>query len=163
MNTLHEQLMRLARYNAWANELMSTAIASVPGEWLDYEQKSSFSTIRKTANHLSGAEMVWMKRMQGISLTAFPESEYPAPANYHSSSLALLAFLQQQPDSFFEGSIRYSALNGDAFETPVADVLQHLFNHGTFHRGQLVTMLRGCGFEGKLPQTDFIAWQRIHG
>ncbi|MGL5888525.1 MAG: DinB family protein [Bacteroidia bacterium] len=161
MHSLQQQLLRMARYNCWANERIAQAIAEVPAAWLDAEQKSSFTTVRKTTNHIVGGETVWMKRMQGVSLASFPEGEYPEPSAYHQSSRLLLQFLEQQPESFFAGNIVYSTFAGDTFETPACDILQHLFNHGTFHRGQLVTMLRGCGFEGKMPQTDFIAWQRL--
>jgi uncharacterized damage-inducible protein DinB len=161
MLSLHQQLLRLARYNFWANEQFANILSEVPAAWLDKEQKSSFNTLRKTTNHIFGGETVWLKRMQGSSPVSFPENEYPEPSVFHTSSRLLLEFLEQQPESFFDESISYSTFAGDTFVTPVCDILQHLFNHGTFHRGQLVTMLRGCGFEGKIPQTDFIAWQRL--
>lgn len=161
MISLQQQLLRIARYNCWANECIAQTISEIPAAWLDAEQKSSFNSLRKTTNHIFGGETVWLKRMQGSSPVSFPEHEYPEPAAFYQSSRLLLAFLEQQPSAFFEEAITYSTFAGDTFKTPVCDVLQHLFNHGTFHRGQLVTMLRGCGFEGKLPQTDFIAWQRL--
>jgi uncharacterized damage-inducible protein DinB len=45
------------------------------------------------------------------------------------------------------------------FKMPVYQMLHHVFNHGTYHRGQLVNMLRQLGIE-KIPQTDFIVWCR---
>ena len=50
----------------------------------------------------------------------------------------------------------------ERFKQPVFQMLLHLFNHGTYHRGQLVTALRQLGVE-KIPQTDFIVWSRKKG
>jgi uncharacterized damage-inducible protein DinB len=102
MLSLHHQLLRIARYNYWANEKFAEVLSEVPSVWLDAEHKSSFNTLRKTTNHLFGAEIVWMKRIQGISLVSFPENEYPEPSVFHTSSRLLLEFLEQQPESFFE-------------------------------------------------------------
>jgi uncharacterized damage-inducible protein DinB len=47
----------------------------------------------------------------------------------------------------------------ERFKQPVFQMLLHLFNHSTCHRGQIVTMLRQLGVE-KIPSTDFIEWSR---
>jgi uncharacterized damage-inducible protein DinB len=49
---------------------------------------------------------------------------------------------------------------GQAFEEPYDLLLTHIFNHSTFHNGQLVTILRALGVE-KIPSTDFIFWVRL--
>ena len=53
----------------------------------------------------------------------------------------------------------FKTMKGDAFSQPIRDILLHLSNHGTYHRGQLVTMLRQVGVE-KIPQTDYILYSR---
>jgi uncharacterized damage-inducible protein DinB len=53
----------------------------------------------------------------------------------------------------------YQTTKKEQFKQPVYQMLLHLFNHGTYHRGQLVTMLRQLGVE-KIPPTDFIVWSR---
>ncbi|MCU0434429.1 MAG: DinB family protein [Bacteroidia bacterium] len=163
MLTLSQQLLRLSAYNVWANTQFAELLNQVPPQWLDAEQKSSFSTLRLTAYHIWNGETVWLTRLKGTSLSAFPDRTGIHPSQFNEGAKELDAFLRTQPDAFFDGEIAYHTFDGRQFSTRLADVLQHLFNHATFHRGQLVTMLRGCGFEGKLPQTDFIAWQRIHG
>jgi uncharacterized damage-inducible protein DinB len=47
----------------------------------------------------------------------------------------------------------------EMFKQPVFQVLLQVMNHGSYHRGQLVNMLRQLG-QQKIPQTDFIAWAR---
>ena len=53
----------------------------------------------------------------------------------------------------------YYTTKKELIKLPVYQMLLHVFNHGTYHRGQLVTILRELGVE-KIPQTDFIVWSR---
>ncbi len=53
----------------------------------------------------------------------------------------------------------YENSKGEQFKQPIFQMLLHVFNHGTYHRGQLVTMLRQLGVEN-IPATDFIVWSR---
>ncbi|HLO83040.1 MAG TPA: DinB family protein, partial [Chitinophagaceae bacterium] len=56
--------------------------------------------------------------------------------------------------------LQYKNYKGEEFSQPLYEILLHVFNHGTYHRGQLVTMIRALGHEEALPQTDFIVWAR---
>jgi uncharacterized damage-inducible protein DinB len=163
MLTLPQQLLRFASYNAWANERLAEVLTSVPVFWLDQELKSSFPTLRKTAFHIWDGEYIWLRRMQGKSIADFPSKTFPpdTPVNrFAEGSQALFVFLNQQLESFFHQETIYHTFTREEFRTLNSDIVQHVLNHATFHRGQIITMLHACGFEGKLPSTDFIAWQR---
>ena len=54
---------------------------------------------------------------------------------------------------------QYQNVKREQFKMPIYQMLHHVFNHGTYHRGQLVNMLRQLGIE-KIPQTDFSLWSR---
>ncbi|MGZ3844574.1 MAG: DinB family protein, partial [Flavisolibacter sp.] len=54
---------------------------------------------------------------------------------------------------------QYQNTKKEQFKQPIYQMLLHAFNHGTYHRGQLVNMLRQLGVD-KIPGTDFIAWSR---
>jgi uncharacterized damage-inducible protein DinB len=58
-----------------------------------------------------------------------------------------------------QNQFHYKNLKGEAFTSDVWQVVHHLFNHGTYHRGQLVTMMRELGAT-EIPSTDFIYWYR---
>jgi uncharacterized damage-inducible protein DinB len=58
-----------------------------------------------------------------------------------------------------EHVFHYQNTKKEQFKQPIYQMLLHMFNHGTYHRGQLVTMLRQLGIQ-KLPSTDFIEWSR---
>jgi uncharacterized damage-inducible protein DinB len=55
-------------------------------------------------------------------------------------------------------SISYSNSQGDSFSNIVGDILVHVFNHGTYHRGQIAQLLRGKSIDP--PGTDYITFKR---
>jgi uncharacterized damage-inducible protein DinB len=54
--------------------------------------------------------------------------------------------------------ITYRAMNGSPYANPLGELLRHVVNHGTYHRGQVATLLRQLGV--KPPQTDLILYYR---
>ena len=62
-------------------------------------------------------------------------------------------------EEVINSELTYKNSRGEQFNQPVSEILLHVFNHGTYHRGQLVTMLRALGVTN-LPATDFIVWSR---
>ena len=70
-----------------------------------------------------------------------------------------LEWVANATDPALQHEFIYYNSRKERFKQPVYQMLLHLFNHGTYHRGQLVTMLRQLGVE-KIPQTDFIVWSR---
>ena len=61
--------------------------------------------------------------------------------------------------SSLEKNLDFKRLNGDAYSMPYYELIAHVFNHSTYHRGQLVTMLRQVGFD-KVESTDMLAYFR---
>ena len=53
----------------------------------------------------------------------------------------------------------YQNSKRELFKQPVYEVLLQLFNHQTYHRGQLTNMLRQLGID-KIAATDFIVFSR---
>ena len=62
-------------------------------------------------------------------------------------------------DLSLEHVFQYYNNKKEHFKMPVYQMLLHVFNHGTYHRGQLINMLRQLD-EKKVPQTDFSLWTR---
>jgi uncharacterized damage-inducible protein DinB len=69
-------------------------------------------------------------------------------------------FVNACNDSFFDENCEYTNLKGEQFSTPFATVIMHCMNHGTYHRGQLVTMFRQLGLE-EIPSTDLMTFAKI--
>lgn len=156
-------LLSYAQYNLWANNRVSDFLKSLPDEQWDKEIVSSFSSLRKTLFHSYGAQAVWILRLQGNSLSSFPKAdslnETQLIDGLLDTSKKLIEFVEGSSDSFLQSTIKYKNLAGDEFSNSVADIIQHVINHSTFHRGQIITLLRQLGHT-KLFATDYIAFCR---
>jgi uncharacterized damage-inducible protein DinB len=75
-------------------------------------------------------------------------------------SEGLQAWAAALPPDALGRSVSYRSLRGDPFTMPLHDLLQHVVNHGTYHRGQIAMALRLLG-AGAVPSTDFVIFQRL--
>lgn len=161
---MKEIFIQYATYNLWANSLLLTVIENLSEEQQHADVKSSFPSLYKTVLHLLDAESIWWQRMK------LQEKIDRPGENFSGSMKDLSAQLLQQNKQWQEWvnntnehglqhEFIYYNSKKERFKQPVYQMLLHLFNHGTYHRGQLVTMLRQLGVE-KIPQTDFIVWSR---
>jgi uncharacterized damage-inducible protein DinB len=69
------------------------------------------------------------------------------------------AFLSGLTDEDLERPLAYRTLDGTAHTTRLLDLLLHVVNHSTYHRGQLTTLLRQAG--GAPPATDYVVYTRL--
>lgn len=164
MKNAKEFLLSYARYNVWANKRIAAILDQLGDAILDQEVISSFSSIRKTVFHVWDAEFIWLMRLQGKSLSKGPTSELPPgthpSAGFVAGSEAMLSFIETQPEEFFAQPNTYRNLRGEEFTSFHYEMIMHCMNHSTFHRGQLVTLIRETGWTEKLPSTDMIAYFR---
>ena len=158
----------MARYNFWANRLIVTSLQGMDGARLEAEVLSSFPTIRKTVAHLRAAERIWMDRLALAEAPVWLGEDSKGSfedlcAQWLAISEELVRFTEKQyNDKALLHVVEYRDLKKVVQKTPVFAVLQHVFNHSTFHRGQLVTMMRMVG-ETKIPKTDLIQFVRTGG
>ena len=161
---MKEHLLKCANFNLWANKRITDKLNDIdPDLWLK-EQKSSFRTIRETLLHIYDAETIWYKRLNGESLKDFPGKDYKG-TNEEVIEILLnvsndfIELVKNNSDEYFSSSCNFRSLDGTEYNTKVSDIVQHCMNHSTFHRGQIVTMLRFCGID-ELPSTDYITYIR---
>jgi uncharacterized damage-inducible protein DinB len=155
---------KFTHYNCWANEQMAAIFSGVPEEMTNREIVSSFPSVRLTMLHIWDAEFVWLKRLQGASLSPFPSKSFTGNMkavceNVVNISQEFQAFVEGQPEEYFEIKISYKTLSLEAYQQRAYEMIQHSLNHSTYHRGQLVMMARQLGVE-KIPSTDFIFFLR---
>lgn len=151
-------------YNLWANNEMIKCVEQLSYEQLHQTIESSFNSVFKTVLHIWDAEYIWLQRMQGNSIKDWPSKMMDK--NGFSTNLFLANsanfndFVQHASDSLFEQMCTYTNLKGENFSTPYGTVVMHCMNHGTYHRGQLVTMFRQLGIR-EIPSTDIITFDRL--
>jgi hypothetical protein len=162
---MKELLTQYANYNIWANSRTVDLILKLTPEQLDMEINSSFNSIRKTMYHGWGAEDVWLQRLQLIENWRYVGNDLDTPVDiactkWLQTGEALKTFIEKQfDDSAFEHVFQYYDSEKVSHKQPVGQTLMHVFNHATYHRVQLVTMLRQVGVT-KIPSTDFMRWVR---
>lgn len=157
-------LSALVAYNVWANTLLLDVLPSHPDEDLDAERISSFPSLRKTWYHIWDAETIWLKRLQGHSPESWPSKEFgPDFSDFGpyllQTSAELRDFVAAQSVSWAGLPCSYRTLNQDGHNTPNGVVVQHVVNHSSYHRGQLITLMRQVGWT-ELPSTDLMRWYR---
>jgi len=157
--SLHKHLL----FNEWANAKFAETLRKVDDAVYFAAAKSSFASIAKTVIHIWGAQHVWLRRMEGESLVAFPvrneNNKDEALDGLVQSSTDIVRFAASKDAEFLSTVYAYKSLKGDPFEDPYEDTLFHVVNHGAYHRGQIVTLLREAGI-ATLPATDLIHYLR---
>ena len=154
---------RLYAYDDWANERILAAVAGLSGEQWTRHVVSSFPSVRETVAHIAFAEWLWLQRWNGVSPAGLPEwvqrSDLPAlQERMRDVANERRAFLAGLTDESLESVLHYTSTQGDPFALPLGELLIHVANHSTYHRGQLVTMLRQVGAQP--PNTDYTQFLR---
>jgi uncharacterized damage-inducible protein DinB len=152
-------------YNAWASTKIVEILSNADEKIFDAEVKSSFPTIKKTLLHIWDAEQIWLERMKGNVVTTWPSANFTGGKDellkgYAESSKSLAEFISTKDRAFLDSTISYKNMKGVEYTNIIEEILFHVVNHGSFHRGQLVTMLRELGFD-KFQMQDLIAFLRL--
>ena len=154
----------LLDYHYWARDRVLDATAVLPPDQLVRDLGSSFRSIRDTLVHLLASETNWYLRWQGISPTTMlaPE-DYPdveaIRAAWRRQEAAVRRFVEEQGEAGMVRVYQYRTLTGEPVENTLWQMLQHIANHGSYHRGQITTMMRQLG--AKPPKSaDLIAFYR---
>jgi len=159
-----DDLMTMLDYHYWARDRMLDALERLPAEQYAKDLGSSFKSIRETVVHMYAAEWAWYSRWQGTSPTALLTSEpYPDVVSirraWTETEANVRAFANRLGASGVTKVIEYKLLNGSAGASPFWQMLQHVVNHASYHRGQVTTMLRQLGAQPAKP-LDMIAFYR---
>ena len=152
-------------YNLWANTKLTDVLKSIEPSLIDKEIKSSFPSLRKTMHHIWSAEEVWHKRLHGESPASLPQpgSDFSAFAKQLSArSRGFIDITKNKDENYLQTSCSYKDTRGNSHTNFHWQMIMHCMNHSTYHRGQLVTMLREVGVT-TIPSTDMIAYFREAG
>ena len=158
-----ELLRLLFQYNQWADRRLLDACSALTNEQFTRDLGSSFRSVRDTVAHLYGAEWVWNERIQGrspsslLSGTGFPDLA-SVRAKLEEMDSYYLDYVTRLTQQDLDQVIHYKSFAGEDFSNPLWQTLHQLSNHATYHRGQVVTLLRQLG--AKPVATDLSAFYR---
>jgi uncharacterized damage-inducible protein DinB len=158
-----EEMRTLYDYNAWANHRSLGAAANLTSEQFVQPLGSSFGSVRDTLAHICGAEWIWLERFQGRSPSSLPDVSECADvaslrAKWTGQEARLLAFVARLTEEDLNRVMEYKTLKFGLYRNPLWQSMQHVVNHGTYHRGQITTLLRQLGAQPIL--TDLMHYYR---
>ncbi len=157
-------LLQYAAYNVWANQKMIECTSNLSDDQINREINSSFKSIYLTLLHMLDAESIWWQRMKLQEHVEVPSKTFNGSILELGNSLMKQSkqwkeWVDLATESALEHEFIYRNSKKEQFKQPMFEVLVHLFNHSTYHRGQLITMFRQAGLE-TVPGTDFVAFSR---
>lgn len=154
----------LVAYGRWARARMLDALGPLTPEQYARPLGNSFASVRDTVVHIYGAEWVWTARLEGESPTVFPTTgDLPDLTALRAAWTALDRrvdrILDALDDTGSQRTVEYRTMSFGPSASTVSQILQHVANHGTYHRGQVTTMVRQLGATPPKP-TDLIFFYR---
>ena len=158
-----DETRELFGYNSWANRLLFDAAATLSDELYHRDLKSSFGGIHGTLAHIVWAEQLWLCRWLGRSNPAVPQgrdlgSLAAVRARWEEVEAERRAFLHGLSDAGLAETRTVKPSTGGEFRHSFAEMVRHVVDHSSYHRGQVVTMLRQVGVAP--PTTGLIYYYR---
>lgn len=162
----HTEALLLVDYHGWARDRLLAALEPVTADHFTAPLGGSFASLRDTLAHMLFADEIWVARLAG----APRPTRFPAPTSipdlqtlrdrWVANERRLRAVVDGLDEAGLSGTFAYRLMNGTEGHAIVAEVLQHVVNHGTYHRGQVVTLLRQLGYPPP-ASLDLIAFTRV--
>jgi uncharacterized damage-inducible protein DinB len=154
-----ELLAQHLEYSLWASMQVFEAAAKLSPEELALDRQNSFGGILDTLEHIFRADRIWLKRFLGEPQAIF----HPAGETLGMDALRqqwpaigadFAAWVRAQDDSRLEEKLYWRNIRGEDKEEKIYKILLHVVNHGSYHRGQVITMIKQAG--GEVPSTDLV-------
>jgi uncharacterized damage-inducible protein DinB len=160
------EFLELFAYNALANRTIFDAVARLPEEQYFRDLKSSHGGIHGTLAHIVWAEELWLYRWVGkpnpaVAQGADLKSLAAVRSRWEEIEAERGSFLAGFTADRLESTKRVKPSSGGEYTHSFRQMFGHLINHATYHRGQIVTLLRQLGVVP--PNTDLIVFYRKRG
>ena len=146
----YDDLCLLVYYNYWARDRILDAVSALMPEQFTKKLGNSFSSIRDTIAHICDAESIWIRRWNGEPPLGFQNPERMPDSAAAREEWARLEremreLLKRLGPEAVKRTIEYRDMRGAPRSDVLWQMVQHVVNHGSYHRGQVTTMLRQLG------------------
>jgi uncharacterized damage-inducible protein DinB len=158
-----QEIKLLHAFNSWADNRILDAVMAMPADKAMQDMKSSHGSIHRTLVHLVGAEKIWLSRLSGkpdatfLSITEAPTVE-ALKSIWVAVGFETAKFLGTMTDRKLQETFTMKTLKGDTYTLVYWQAFQHMVDHCSYHRGQVVTMMRQSGVTP--PTTGLINFYR---
>ncbi len=157
-----DDVIELLDYNRWAKERLLASLGQMKQEDFEKDLHSSHGGIRGTLFHMLAALNIWTSRLSNEAMVPLDDVRLKEIGDFENEwnkleeklSRLVSEFNDEQLHSIFE----YQDTKGIKYSQPRMWGLQQLFNHFTYHRGQIVAMQRQLGYTP--PNSDLIGFYR---
>lgn len=143
------------RYSTWASRRLLDAALALPPDDARKDLGVSHKSVMETLGHIHMADRAWLYRVLGDTMpqpTEALEIEWPRIREAWEKYAASLT------DDMMARAIGYKDMAGNFHTSKIWQIVLHVVNHATLHRGQVMAMMRQLGV--KPPQTDLMYFYR---
>ena len=160
-------LRKLMRYKEWADRLLFQSLARVPPDQLARPQPIVFGSLLRTLNHVYAMDEVWRAHLSGRphGFTTRNPQDCPGFAELRTGQADMDAWYVGYADNLDEAlcdqEVRFEFIGGNPGAMSRRDMLLHVVNHGTYHRGHVADMMYLLNVQP--PTTDFPVFLRNAG
>ena len=151
------------RYHQWANGRVLEETVPLPSEQLVKTLNGSFGSVYGALVHMYQADCIWWDRLNGRPPRQLADYEAPG-CNYDLQKVwtemltELVTWAEGLADKDWLREVSYRTMAGTPYVTPLWQIVLHVVNHGSHHRGQITNMLRQLGI--KPANLDLIGFYR---
>ena len=144
--TTTDTIQMLTRYNAWANKAIFEAVAALPTGEVTKERPTLFKNIINTLNHLHVVDVIWQAHIErrDHGLPALNAVLYTNLAELWRAQQALDAWYIAWGDTLSEANadeiVPFTLIGGKRGEMRRSEIIQHVINHTSYHRGFVADM-----------------------
>jgi uncharacterized damage-inducible protein DinB len=149
----------LLLYMLWADRQMLKSVRPVRSEDLNRDAGVSFGSLLGTMVHLVAVQKLWLSRFLGQRMDALPgPGDFPDLLSWitawEENASGVGAFLAGLTDEQLATPMTWTSLRGQTHTRPLWQLILQIVNHSTYHRGQVVSLLRQMGYP--VESTDLI-------
>lgn len=154
----------LAAYNTWANGRVMEACGQLSALEFQAPRQAFFGSLPGTLNHVLVGDRSWLARLRGDPPAGYTLDQilYDTFADLKRARQAedqqIAAYVGGLDEASFGSIVSYKTIKGAAFENTVQQILTHMFNHQTHHRGQIHDQLSQTDVPP--PELDLIFYLR---
>lgn len=158
---MKEESIQLLCYHNWANLKLLNRMKELPFDTFTKQLNGTFPSISTTFHHIFNIDQQWFKRINPEAITKTIDFKGIKETIEYFLELYenMIDFIQNHYGSLQE--VQYENSKGERFRNSIDELIQHITNHGTYHRGNISTMIRQLGYEG--ASTDYIFFLRMNG
>lgn len=140
-----EYINQVYDYVYWANHRYFAVAESLTEEQLHRRQGHSWGDVHAMLVHMMSSEWVWLQRWHGTSpKTHLNKEDFPTLASikerWNKIEADMRAFIESQTEESLQNKIHYNNFRGETFQVSLWQMLMHVANHDTHHRGELAGM-----------------------